>query len=88
MDEEKLKLNMPLSISARDADRLIASGDGSCALLYLYLLRQGSGRGSGEAARALRLTPAQVSAAAEKLREMGLLEGGMAKLPPPEVLPE
>lgn len=88
MDDEKLKLNTPLSVSARDADRLIAAGDGSCALLYLYLLRAGSGRGCGEAAQALRLTPAQVSAAAEKLRAMELLQGSAATQPPADVLPE
>lgn len=88
MDDEKLKLNTPLVLSVRDADKLIASGSGDCALLYIYLLRSGSGRGSGEAAQALNFTPSQVSAAAEKLRAMGLVQGENVHMPPPDELPE
>ena len=57
------------------ADKLIAAHDGDVALLYIYLLRTGSGELEG-AARDLCRTMGEVSAAYEKLQRMGLLSGG------------
>ena len=63
------------SMSARDADKLIDCGDGDCALLYIYLMRRGDAS-SGELCRALNMSRARLSAAAAKLKELGLLSGG------------
>ena len=57
------------------ADKLIAAHDGDVALLYIYLLRTGSGE-LESAARDLCRTLGEVSAAYEKLQRMGLLSGG------------
>ena len=73
------------SMRAADADRLIASGDADCALLYIYLIRRGSGPES-ELCRALNMRPERLRAAAERLRALGLVSGG-APLPSGE-LPE
>ena len=73
------------SMRAADADRLIASGDADRALLYIYLIRRGSGPES-ELCRALNMRPERLRAAAERLRALGLVSGG-APLPSGE-LPE
>ena len=73
------------SMRAAVADRLIASGDADCALLYIYLIRRGSGPES-ELCRALNMRPERLRAAAERLRALGLVSGG-APLPSGE-LPE
>lgn len=57
------------------ADKLIAAHDGDVALLYIYLLRTGSGE-LESAARDLCRTLGEISAAYEKLQRMGLLSGG------------
>ena len=67
------------------ADKLIAAHDGDVALLYIYLLRTGSGELEG-AARDLCRTMGEVSAAYEKLQRMGLLSGGSGA-PAPEKEP-
>ena len=59
------------------AGKLIAAHDGDVALLYIYLLRTGSGELEG-AARDLCRTMGEVSAAYEKLQRMGLLSVGSA----------
>ena len=38
-----------LSLPAEDAEKLLALGDGECALLYLYILRNGSADGASAA---------------------------------------
>ena len=73
------------SMRASDADKLIASGDGDCALLYIYLIRRGSGPES-ELCRELNMRPERHRAAAGRLRSLGLVSGG-APLPSGE-LPE
>ena len=63
------------SMRAVDADRLIASGDGDSALLYIYLIRRGAGP-EGELCRALGWQPGRLRAAAGRLRALGLVSGG------------
>ena len=49
-----------LSLPAEDAEKLLALGDGECALLYLYILRSGGVLDTAAAARARwRRTPAR-----------------------------
>lgn len=83
--EDRYSLNIPLcSLPAGDADKLLAEADGVCALLYLYLLRNGTGRSRREAARALRISEAEAEKAAARLRALGLLSLGGGRLPPPD----
>ena len=63
------------SMRAEDADRLISSGDGDGALLYIYLLRRGAGP-EAELCRALGWTAERLRAAAARLRSLGLVSGG------------
>ena len=60
---------------AETADKLITSGDGDCALLYIYLMRRG-GASAGGLCRALGFSRGRLSAAADRLRALGLLSGG------------
>ena len=48
-----------LSLPAEDAEKLLALGDGECALLYLYILRSGGVLDTAAAARALSRTGEQ-----------------------------
>ena len=83
------------SISPQAVDKLIAAHDGDMALLWLYRLRKGAldpERAAGELCRTLE----QIRAAEEKLRRLGLLDGGApapspapaAEPGPEEQLPE
>lgn len=84
MDDKKLKLTGPVcSLPASDADRLIESGDGGAALLYIYLLRAGGSPSAEEAAAKLRLSPGEVRRAAAELKRLGLIDGGSPALPSP-----
>ena len=74
------------SMSAQDADKLIASGDGDCALLYIYLMRRGTAP-AGELCRELSMTRERLAAAADRLRGLGLLSGGDFA-PEPDAIPE
>ena len=88
MDEKRYRIpgaNM-LSVPAEDAEKLLALGDGDCALLYLYILRSGGTLGIAAAARALSRSAAQVESAARRLREANLLTDA-APLPGPDELP-
>ena len=49
-----------LSLPAEDAEKLLALGDGECALLYLYILRSGGVLDTAAAARALSRTGEQM----------------------------
>lgn len=76
-----------LSLAVGAADRLMASGSGDAALLYLYLLKTGGAYDSAQAARALRWEPARADAALSLLNGMALA----AEKPPapaPQTLPE
>ena len=78
-DEEKL-------LTAEEANRLLASADGTAALLYLHILTSG-GFSVTAAAAALRCTTAETARAAETLRRLGLLEKPQPPLPPSELPP-
>lgn len=85
--------NINLSVPAPHADKLLAMGDGTCALLYLYALRGSGGFATESAARDLKRTPAEIDRAAEKLAQNGLLSNSgnleVSKLPlPAEELPQ
>jgi len=58
-------------LSAADADKLLASADGTAALLYLHMIRSGT-LSIHEAARVLRRSEADVALAADTLRRLGL----------------
>lgn len=75
-DEERL-------LSAGEADKLLASADGTAALLYLHILRQG-GFSLTAAARALRCKETEIARAAETLRRLGLLRTPEEPLRPEE----
>lgn len=62
-----------LSLSAGAADRLIASGSGDAALLYLYLLRRGEYK-TAAAVRALGWEPRRCDAALSLLCTLGLAQ--------------
>ena len=49
-----------LSLPAEDAEKLLALGDGECALLYLYILRSGGVLDTAAAARAMSYLKTQV----------------------------
>lgn len=85
-----LSNNINLAVPAEHADRLLAMGDGGCALLYLYALRNNGSFTAAKAARDLRHTEAEIAGAAERLRKEGLFSGGERdRLPlPPEELPQ
>lgn len=73
--------NEILSLSAQAARRLIQSGNGDCALLYLALLESG---GDTEKARcALKWSNDRLSAAFSALGTMGLVSGQPAPAPAP-----
>lgn len=72
-----------LSLPAEDAEKLLALGDGECALLYLYILRSGGVLDTAAAARALSRTGEQISSAARRLSGAGLLTAGDVPLPGP-----
>ncbi len=78
MNEEKTLL------SAEEADRLLASADGTAALLYLHILRSG-GFSMSAAVRVLRRSETEIAAAAETLRRLGLLQKPEEPLPQSEL---
>lgn len=65
-----------LSLPAEDAEKLLALGDGECALLYLYILRSGGVLDTAAAARALSRTGEQITAAARRLSGRGFSPPG------------
>jgi hypothetical protein len=92
MDNTKYSLTRGpgLSLSVEDMDKLIMNADGSCALLYLYIIRNGGAFTAPEAARKLKMTEWELTQAANRLRALGLVSSGEPdkKLLPPEELPE
>lgn len=63
-----------LSLSAGAAERLIASGSGDAALLYLYLLKNGGRYDPTAAAKATKWDAPRLSAAISLLSGLGLAE--------------
>lgn len=60
-------------LTAEEADRLLGAADGTAALLFLYIRRNG-GFAPAAAARELKRTEAEIVLAAKTLRRLGLLE--------------
>ena len=75
MDEKtyRLQASAALSLPASDADKLLALGDGECALLYLHMLRSGG---------------TLMTALADRLRRAGIGSREEAPLPEADSLPE
>ena len=88
MDDAKLKLNCPalLAVPRQHADRLLESGDGDAALLYLHILKNGGALDVSRAAAELRLSPRRIENLAMRLEGMGLLSEGDAKPLPDRAL--
>ena len=73
-----------LSLSAGAAERLISSGSGDAALLYLYLLKNGGRYEPAAAARAMKWDAGRTAAALSLLAGMGLAQApGPAPASPP-----
>lgn len=62
-----------LSIPPETADKLLAAADGTCALVYLYLLRNDGKLSAEQASVELRRTEREITAAVEKLASMGIV---------------
>lgn len=72
--------SQPDLLSPSAADKLLSAHDGDVALLYIYILRTGC-RDTERAAGELCRTLSEITAAEEKLRRMGLLDGKTEKPP-------
>ena len=90
MDEGRRKLNLPdlLAVPARDAEALLRSGDGDCALLYLHMARNGGVLDVERAAADLRLSVRAVQGVALRLERLGLLSGEERDTLPAREAPE
>lgn len=77
-----------LSVPALDADRLLALGNGDCALLYLQVLRRGGTLMVPLAAQELGRSEAEIRSLAETLHRAGIGAQEDAPLPGPDELPE
>lgn len=76
-----------LSMTSAAADRLLKSGSGDAALLYLHLLRRGGVFSSAYARKALGWSEDRVRTAYDALITLGLADK-KAELPPPAAPPE
>ncbi len=93
MEDKKYKLSgeMSLAVPIADADKLLNSGDGTAALLYLYAMRYGGNFSEQSAAIALKRTEAEIAKALSLLCQMGLFKTNDSDnriLLPAEELPE
>jgi len=99
MDKQKYRLSGSpgLTLPRCDADRLLCAADGTCALLYIYLLRSGGEISVAQTARELRLTEKEVRDTVERLRALRLITeesagpqpaAGAPVLAAPDELPE
>lgn len=77
MQQNRYVLSSPrgLILETDSADKLIKSGDGTAALLYIYILRSGGVIQPENAMAELNLSALQFSAAEAKLGELGLIAG-------------
>ncbi len=77
-----------LSLAGAAADRLIQSGSGDAALLYLFLLKTGGKYQTSAAVKALKWEPGRCGAAFALLCSLGLADAGAAEsAPEPEPVP-
>ncbi|NCC69254.1 MAG: hypothetical protein EOM14_13870, partial [Clostridia bacterium] len=91
MEDTKYRLSgeMSLALPTADADKLLNTGDGTAALLYIYALRNGGGFSAQSAATALKRTEAEIVKGVNLLCEIGLFNTGDTKKPlPADELPE
>lgn len=84
----ELKQSAGYVISEQAAERLLSSGDGDAALLYIFMLSHGGAAGIGAAAEVLRLPQARLELAAERLCSLGLASGGGEDAPLPNTQAE
>ncbi len=79
-----------LSIPPETVDKLLSAADGTCALVYLYILRNNGSIAVEKASVALRRTEREITAAVERLAAMGLLAvpGTRAVALQPDEIPE
>ncbi|MDD6188559.1 MAG: DnaD domain protein [Clostridiales bacterium] len=73
MGNEEYVLPGAVTISDAAAEKLLASGDGDAALLYIYILKNGGKLNIASADGALKMN-GRASAAAQSLRNMGLIK--------------
>ena len=83
MGNEEYVLPAAISISDAAADKLLASGDGDAALLYIHILRNGGKLNNTSADRQLNMN-GRAAAAARSLQSMGLIKGGTQEQPSKE----
>ena len=93
MEDKKYRLSGEpnLALPAVDADKLLALGDGTATLVYLYALRSGGAVDLALAASSLRRTKTEIENAMSRLCEAGLFKTGEVRpsLPlPADELPE
>lgn len=93
MEDKKYRISgeMSLAVPLADADRLLSTGDGTAALLYLYALRSGGDFSARSAAAALKRTESEIEKGMGLLCAMGIFsaEGtGKKALLPADELPE
>lgn len=75
MGNEEYVLPAAISISDAAADKLLATGNGDAALLYIYILRNDGKLNIASADRQLGMN-GRAAAAARSLQEMGLIKSG------------
>lgn len=63
-----------LTLGGQTADKLIRSGDGDAALLYLYVLRTGGSASLTQAAKIFGRSEGEISASMALLNKLGLLQ--------------
>jgi len=80
MGNEEYVLPTGVSISDAAADKLLTSGDGDAALLYIYILRNGGRLNLSSADKQLGMN-GRAAAAARSLQNMGLIKGGVQEMP-------
>lgn len=78
----------PLSISADAAEKLISSGDGNAALLYIYLIRKKGEASSADVSRELRFSLSETDRAFDKLVSLGLVNSAPEKKSSPAAVEE
>ncbi len=80
--------NTALTLQREGVRRIIRSGNGDAALLWLYLYETGSVLELSEAAKSLGRTETEIAAAAAELRRLRVFPASAQALPQPEELPE
>ena len=90
MEEKTYRLQgtAALSLPSSDADKLLALGDGDCALLYLHMLRSGGTLMTSLAAGDLGKTEETILALADRLRRAGIGSREEPPLSASDKLPE